>query len=99
MEDLQELLEEIDKKKEELNVMEGKVKKIKNILYGTMEKNGVKTVDRNKLKITYVAPSTRVSVDSKKLQEKEPEIYKKYVKTTTVAGSIKITLIGDKKNG
>ena len=99
LEDLQELLEEIDKKKEELNVMEGKVKKIKNILYGTMEKNGVKTVDRNKLKITYVAPSTRTSVDSKKLQKEEPEIYKKYVETTTVAGSIKITLLGEKKNG
>ena len=99
LEDLQELLEEIDKKKEELNVMEGKVKKIKNILYGTMEKNGVKTVDRNKLKITYVAPSTRTSVDSKKLQKEEPEIYKKYVETTTVAGSIKITLMGEKKNG
>ena len=99
LEDLQELLEEIDKKKEELNVMEGKVKKIKNILYGTMEKNGVKTVDRNKLKITYVAPSTRTAVDSKKLQKEEPEIYKKYVETTTVAGSIKITLMGEKKNG
>ena len=99
LEDLQELLEEIDKKKEELNVMEGKVKKIKNILYGTMEKEGVKTVDRNKLKITYVAPSTRTSVDSKKLQKEEPEIYKKYVETTTVAGSIKITLMGEKKNG
>ena len=99
LEDLQELLEEIDKKKEELNVMEGKVKKIKNILYGTMEKNGVKTVDRNKLKITYVAPSTRTSVDSKKLQKEEPEIYKKYVETTNVAGSIKITLMGEKKNG
>ena len=99
LEDFQELLEEIDKKKEELNVMEGKVKKIKNILYGTMEKNGVKTVDRNKLKITYVAPSTRVSVDSKKLQKEEPEIYKKYVETTIVAGSIKITLMGEKKNG
>ena len=99
LEDLEELLEEIDKKKEELNVMEGKVKKIKNILYGTMKKNGVKTVDRNKLKITYVAPSTRTSVDSKKLQKEEPEIYKKYVETTTVAGSIKITLMGEKKNG
>ena len=64
-----------------------------------MKKNGVKTVDRNKLKITYVAPSTRTSVDSKKLQKEEPEIYKKYVETTTVAGSIKITLIGEKKNG
>ena len=79
--------------------MKEKVDKVKKNLYGTMEKEGIKTVDRGKLKITYVAPSTRTSVDSKKLQEKEPEIYKKYVKTTTVAGSIKITLIGDKKNG
>ena len=99
LEDLTELIEEIEIKEHELNQMKKKVDKVKETLYSTMEKEGVKTVDRNKLKITYVAPSTRVSVDSKKLQKEEPEIYKKYVKTTTVAGSIKITLIGDKKNG
>lgn len=99
LEDLTELMQEIKVKKEELKVLEDKVGKIQDILYDTMGKEGVKTVDRGKLKITYVAPSTRVSVDSKKLKEKEPEIYKKYVNTTTVAGSIKITLIGEKKNG
>ena len=99
LEDLEELMQEIKVKKEELKVLEDKVGKIQDILYDTMGKEGVKTVDRGKLKITYVAPSTRTSVDSKKLQEKEPEIYKKYVKTTTVAGSIKITLMGEKKNG
>ena len=99
LEDLTELMQEIENKEYELNLMKEKVDKVKKNLYGTMEKEGIKTVDRGKLKITYVAPSTRTSVDSKKLQEKEPEIYKKYVKTTTVAGSIKITLIGDKKNG
>ena len=99
LEDLEELMEEIKIKEDELNLMKEKVDKVKETLYSTMEKEGVKTVDRNKLKITYVAPSTRVSVDSKKLQKEEPEIYKKYVNTTTVAGSIKITLIGDKKNG
>ena len=99
LEDLTELMQDIKSKEEELNLLKEKVDKIKETLYGTMEKEGVKTVDRNKLKITYVAPSTRVSVDSKKLQKEEPEIYKKYVKTTTVAGSIKITLIGEKKNG
>ena len=71
----------------------------KEILYGTMEKEGVKTVDRGNLKITYVAPSCRTSVDSKKLEKEEPEIFKKYAKTTTVAGSIKITLMEEKKNG
>ena len=99
LEDLEELMQEIKVKKEELKVLEDKVGKIQDILYDTMGKEGVKTVDRGKLKITYVAPSTRVSVDSKKLQKEEPEIYKKYVNTTTVAGSIKITLTGEKKNG
>ena len=99
LEELQELMEDIKSKEEELNLLKEKVDKVKETLYGTMEKEGIKTVDRNKLKITYVAPSTRVSVDSKKLQKEEPEIYKKYVKTTTVAGSIKITLMGEKKNG
>ena len=99
LEELEELMQEIKIKEDELNLMKEKVDKVKETLYGTMEKEGIKTVDRNKLKITYVAPSTRTSVDSKKLQKEEPEIYNKYVKTTTVAGSIKITLMGEKKNG
>ena len=99
LEDLTELMQEIKAKEDELKLMKEKVDKIKENLYGTMEKEGIKTVDRGKLKITYVAPSCRTSVDSKKLEKEEPEIYKKYVKTTTVAGSIKITLMGDKKNG
>ena len=99
LEELEELMQEIKIKENELNLMKEKVDKVKETLYSTMEKEGVKTVDRNKLKITYVAPSTRVSVDSKKLQKEEPEIYKKYVKTTTVAGNIKITLMEEKKNG
>ncbi len=99
LEDLEELMEEIKAKEDELKLMKEKVDKVKEILYGTMEKEGIKTVDRGNLKITYVAPSCRTSVDSKKLEKEDPETYKKYVKTTTVAGSIKITLMGDKKNG
>ena len=99
LEDLTELMEDIKSKEEELKLLKEKVDKVKEVLYDTMGKEGVKTVDRGKLKITYVAPSSRTSVDSKKLEKEEPEIYKKYVKTTTVEGSIKITLIGEKKNG
>ena len=99
LEDLEELMQEIKVKEYELNILKEKVDKVKGILYDTMGKEGVKTVDRGKLKITYVAPSCRTSVDSKKLEKEDPETYKKYVKTTTVAGSIKITLIGEKKNG
>ena len=97
--DLEELMQEIKVKEDELKLLKDMVDSIKTVLYGTMEKEGIKTVDRGKLKITYVAPSCRTSVDSKKLEKEDPEIYKKYAKTTTVAGSIKITLMGDKKNG
>ena len=97
--DLEELMEKITVKEKELKLLKDMVDSVKTVLYGTMEKEGIKTVDRGNLKITYVAPSSRTSVDSKKLEKEEPEIYKKYVKTTTVAGSIKITLMGDKKNG
>ena len=99
LEELEELMEDIKSKEEELKILKEKVDKVKEVLYDTMGKEGVKTVDRGKLKITYVAPSSRTSVDSKKLEKEEPEIYKKYVKTTTVEGNIKITLIGEKKNG
>ena len=97
--DLEEIMEKINIKKKELKLLEDMVDSVKTVLYGTMEKEGIKTVDRGNLKITYVAPSSRTSVDSKKLEKEDPETYKKYVKTTTVAGSIKITLMGDKKNG
>ena len=97
--DLEELMEKITVKEKELKLLKDMVDSIKTVLYGTMEKEGIKTVDRGNLKITYVAPSCRTSVDSKKLEKEDPETYKKYVKTTTVAGSIKITLMGDKKNG
>ena len=99
LEELEELMEDIKSKEEELKLLKDKVDSVKKILYDTMGKEGVKTVDRGKLKITYVAPSNRTSIDSKKLEKEEPEIYKKYVKTTTVEGNIKITLIGEKKNG
>ena len=99
LEDLTELMQEITVKEKELKLLKDMVDSVKTVLYGTMEKEGIKTVDRGNLKITYVAPSCRTSVDSKKLEKEEPEIFKKYVKTTTVAGSIKITLMGEKKNG
>lgn len=99
LEELEELMEDIKSKEEELKILKEKVDSVKKVLYDTMGKEGVKTVDRGKLKITYVAPSSRTSVDSKKLEKEEPEIYNKYVKTTTVEGNIKITLIGEKKNG
>ena len=42
------------------------------------------------VKMTYVSPSVRTSIDSKLLKEEEPEIAKKFTKTTEVGATIKI---------
>lgn len=44
---------------------------------------------------TYVQPTTRVSLDSKRLKEEHPDIFESYSKETKVSGSIKLTTIKD----
>lgn len=41
-------------------------------------------------KLTYVSPSIRTSIDSKKLKEEEPEIAKKFTKSTPISASVRI---------
>ena len=42
------------------------------------------------MKLVYVSPSTRTSIDSKKLKEEEPELAKKYTKYTNVDATVRI---------
>lgn len=57
-----------------------------------MKQNAVSTFENDALRITYVAPFVRSSVDSAKLKAERPEIYEKYLKKTTVKESLKITI-------
>ena len=41
-------------------------------------------------KLTYISPSVRTSIDSKKLKEEEPEIAKKFTKTSKVSATIRL---------
>jgi hypothetical protein len=43
------------------------------------------------LTLTYVSPSVRKTVDTKKLKEEEPELVKRFMKSTNVAATVKIT--------
>lgn len=43
-----------------------------------------------KVKLTHVSPSTRSTIDSKKLKEEEPELAKKFTKVTNVSASIRL---------
>ena len=41
-------------------------------------------------KVTYVSPSKRTTIDSKKLKEEEPELAKKFEKTTEVKATLRL---------
>ena len=49
-----------------------------------------KTVVIGSTKLTYVSPSTRNTIDSKKLKEEEPAVAEKYTKTTNVKATIRL---------
>ena len=49
-----------------------------------------KTVIVGGTKLTYVSPSTRNTIDSKKLKEEEPELAKKFTKTSNVSATVRL---------
>lgn len=74
-----------------------KVDALKSGLYDLMEQYNVKSWKGKKVSITRVLPSVSVSVDSKKLKESYPDIYKECVKQSKRKGSLKITVKGGKE--
>jgi uncharacterized protein (UPF0335 family) len=56
----------------------------------SMEMHGIKSIDNEYMTITYIEPTTRVSVDQKKLKQEYEEVYLECVKETPVKSSIRI---------
>jgi len=67
---------------------------MKEQLQAAMEKHGIKKFDNDVIKVTYVEPSTRSSVDGVKLRAELPDIAAKYTKTSNVKGYVKIEVKG-----
>lgn len=78
---------ENQKKEAELRAVE-----LRNALMLAMEENGVKSFENERIKLTYVDPTTRTTIDSTKLKKEMPEVAEKYSKTTTTKASLRITL-------
>jgi len=88
------------KQLQELEIRSAKLeeakKQFKEELLRAMEKHGVMKWDNEVMTITYVAPTTRTSVDSAKLKKELPEVFNEYSKTSNVKSSIRIKLKGEK---
>lgn len=70
--------------------LEAQDKEVRQQLQEIMNQYGIKKFENDILKITYVEPTTRSTIDSKKLKEELPAIAEKYTKITTVKGSVRI---------
>lgn len=83
-------IKKFQKAKVALNQMESELKEnFKEV----MEENGIKkwTSPDGSFTVTYVAPTTSTTLDSKKIKEELPEIYSAYSKTSTRAGYVKLS--------
>lgn len=72
--------------------IEDEEKQMKEMLITAMKECHLKSWDNDLIKITYVAPTTRTSIDSAKLKKEKPDIAEKYSKTSSVSESVRITV-------
>ena len=70
--------------------LEAQDKDVRQQLEKVMSEYGIKQFENDLLKVTYVEPTTRATIDAKKLKEDLPAVAEKYTKRTTVKGSVRI---------
>lgn len=72
--------------------IEEKEKEMRVQLVAAMEKYGVKSFENEDVKFTYVAPTTRTTIDSVRLKKEMPNVAAQYSKTSNVSASVKIAV-------
>ena len=72
--------------------IKAKEDELKQAILAEMESKNIIKLDTDALAITYVAPTTRETLDSKALKEELPDIYDTYVKISNVKASVRLKL-------
>jgi hypothetical protein len=72
--------------------LEDQEKQLKEDLTKAMETYGVKSFENDQIKLVYVAPTTRSTIDSVKLKKDHPDLAQQYTKTSNVSASVRITV-------
>lgn len=75
---------------------EARLAEIKAALQAEMEKRGIKSFETDRLKLTYILPGERTTIDSARLKKELPDIAEQYSKTTKTAASLRITFKEEK---
>lgn len=72
--------------------LEAQEKNLKLELVKAMEAFNVKVFENDLIKMVYVAPTTRATIDSARLKKDHPDIVKQYTKTSDVSASVRVAL-------
>ena len=70
--------------------IEAKQKELKQRILEEMESNGILKVETDELTISYIAPTSRESFDSKAFRKDNPDLYDDYVKISQVSASVRL---------
>lgn len=70
--------------------LEAQDKEVRQQLQKAMDEYGIKSFENDILKVTFIAPSTRTTIDSAKLKKELPAVAEKYTKISQVKGSVRI---------
>ena len=84
----QEILSELKRMNDIKAELEMKEKEVKQAVLEAMEENGVKSFNSDVVRITYIAPTTRMSVDTNAL--KEQGLYDAFSKASHVKASVRM---------
>ena len=82
-------IEALENEKKQLDA---EFEKLKTGLLELMKTNGVKKFENEFIRLTYKEPTTRTSIDSKKLKEEMPDVFDKFKKESEVKESILIKI-------
>lgn len=85
-----EISQEIARNELLIKQLSERQKEIKAALLEAMRDAGVIKIDNDNIKVTYVAPTTSESLDSKELKKDLPDIYNTYCKISNRSDYIKI---------
>ena len=87
------IVAEADRQKKEA---EARVDEIKAALIAEMAKRGIKSFENDRVRLTYVLPYEKQSLDGERLKAEHPDLVKDYIKTSKVKASLKITIKEEK---
>ena len=84
-------VQKLETYKSEIAAFENFVKEFYEKLTIAMEEAGVKSYEDDYVKFTYVAPTTRTTIDSARLKKELPDVAKQYSKETITKASVRTT--------